>query len=191
MVKTGVQIKTMAQTYAEGMPISDTNTIIWINNFLVDKLRVKAYLSSTQIYPDSVANTDYTLPATFKKIWSVESYADAACTEPNKYGEFYGFSLSDDHIQFDTGGNFKLTYFYLPAPITAISGPIAIDDVFYHACALWVAYCALTDDDEDNALPNSLGMQRFREYHVAMAEAMIEVKQRRTKRHRIRRWRVG
>lgn len=190
MSKTGTQLKPICQSLAEAIVISDAQFIMWANDFLVNKLRTKAMIKSTQLYANSVNNTNYALPATFEEVWKVEQFSDSSMTEPNKYGEYFDYELDEGYIQFSDSGHFKLHYFILPTEISVISGSIAIDSAFYKPLCLWVAYCALTNDDEDNALPSSLGIQRFREFHAAMSDAINDRKSRikKPRRIRVRKW---
>lgn len=186
MADTGTSILALASTLTEGDTISSANGLIWINEF-IRRLGVNAYSSDTEDYASSVAYTWYSLPTDFAKTYAVEAFSTTAMADADYMGAYKGFEIRKDKIRFLADGNFKLTYFKLPAQLSAIGDTFTPDAVFFEACALFVAYRYLTNDDEDNAKNGSLGVKREGEYYAAQQLAIGERRRLYPRTYRMRR----
>lgn len=185
--ETGTQIKAMAESLTEGDTISEANVILWINEFLTKKLRTKAMIKDTQDYISSAADTYYPLPADFEEVFKIDEYISSDMSEDHIYKEYFKYQLDDIQLKFQDAGHFRLHYFKLPTALTALTGNVEIDSCFYEACYTWVAYRALTNDDEDNAKNQSLGQLRYGEFLSALNEGVRDRNRKIRKTHRIRR----
>ena len=188
MPKTGLQLMTEAQTLTEDEKIKSANGLIWLNEFLSEKLGSNAMIKSTEDYPNSVAHTSYSLPIGFEKLHKVEEYTTSAMTSTvDRINDRYkDFEIDDETILFEDDGQFKLHYFILPTELTTINDTVSIDPSFYFSCKLWLAYRQLTFSDEDNAASNSLGQLRMQEFYNALNTSVNERKQKFKLKHRIR-----
>ncbi len=183
---TGTNLLLLANSYTEGDVVSDTNGLLWINDFLAYELREKAMIKDTQTYPTSLALTKYTVPTDFVGEMKVEEYPNSSFNDTECYGLYHQYTIEDDKIWFEHDGDYKLTFFNAPTPLATLASDVAIDPVFNQACALYVAYRYLTNDDEDNAANQSLGMLRYQEYRTALIKAIDMRKKKFKTKHRIR-----
>lgn len=181
--KTGTELQTWANSLTEGDTISNANALLWINEFLTAKLAGDAMIKETQNYGDSNELSWYDLPSDYELAYKVEEYA-ANTFGDGDYCRLYGeYDIDDEYIRFRTAGHYKLAYFRAPDEIAALADNVKIDKCFYLACATWLAYRFLTNDDEDNAIQQSLGELRRKEFNDEMAIAV----QRRMQRFRVKR----
>jgi len=185
--ETGTQLKTYSESLLEnGNSISSDNALLWINEFLYNKLREKAMIISTEDYTDSIYNTWYSLPADFEDVHRVDEYSNNGMASINWYDEYFEYEIRDDDIKFKKSGHYRLTYMVLPTKLTSLIGNIEIDSCFYQACALWMAYRALTNDDEDNAQSQTLGQLRLDEFNYSFHEAIKRRESKFKKKRKIR-----
>lgn len=188
--KTGTQIKALAESYTEGDTITDANALLWINEFLVNNLREGAGIKDTQNYTSSIARTRYDMPTGAILVHKMEKYSTSAMTDTEYHEEYFNYEIEDDEIWFEENGNFKLTFFVLPTELTAIGSTMTVNQMFDKACALWLAYRYLTNDDEDNAKSQSLGQLRLAEYSGELRMAISNRMNMFKKKRRIRRGRI-
>lgn len=189
MSKTALQLLTAAETLTEDDNITSANGLIWVNEFLTEKLGTDAMIKMTKDYPNSVAHESYDLPTDFDRIHKVEEFNSSTMTSTvDRLDERYkDHEIDDDQIIFNTDGNFKLHYFILPSEIATINDVVNIDPVFYQPCKLYMAYRQLTFGDEDNAAPNTLGNLRMQEFYTALNKSIAERKKKFKLKHKIRR----
>lgn len=143
-------------------------------------------IRDTENYPDSMALVKYSLPADFIGQMKVESYPNSSFNDAECYGVYHWYKLEEDKIWFYHDGHYKLTFFNLPDVLITLASDIDVDPVFNQACALYVAYRFLTNDDEDNAREQSLGMLRYQEYRTSLARATDARNKLFKNKHRIR-----
>ncbi len=189
MAKTALQLLTAAETLTEDEDITSINGLIWINEFLTEKLGADAMIKLTKDYPNAVAHESYVLPTDFNRLHKIESYVSAnmASTIDRLDGRYFDYEIDDENIIFNDNGNFKMHYFILPSEISTINDEVDIDPIYYHPCKLYIAYRQLTFDDEDNAAPNTLGQLRMQEFYAALNKSIAERKKKFTLKHKIRR----
>ena len=189
MSKTALQLLAAAETLTEDDDITSANGLIWVNEFLTEKLGADAMIKDTEDYPASVAHASYSLPADFNRAHKVDEYSSTAMTSTVDRLEerYFDYEIDDDKIIFNTDGNYKLHYFTLPAEITTINDAVDIDPVFYQPCKLYMAYRQLTFGDEDNAASNTLGNLRMQEFYAALNKSIAERKKKFKLKHKIRR----
>lgn len=167
--KTGTQIKAWAQTLIDTDTIIDDNALIWINEFLTQKLGIYAYLISLDNQASASADTWIALPATYEDIFKVESFA--ASTLTGESIDYTSFEIFNSKIRYKTAGNYVNHYLTMPTELSAISGTMPTDKCFDLACATWLAYRHLTNKDEDNAAPETLGAKREKEFYTELERA--------------------
>lgn len=153
----------MAEGFTEGSRISDTKAVLWGNNFL-RLLGAKAKIKASQTYATSIADTGYDLPTDFIEEWKVELHSASTFTDSTLIDLYKNYILADEHIYFDTSGNFKLYYFKMPTELQSVNDTLDIDQAFYISMALYLASQYLTYDDEDHAGVNTLGSLRRSEF---------------------------
>lgn len=176
--KTGTQLKLWAQSLTESDTISDSNALLWINEFLTSILRGDACLKETQNFNNVTAGQWYGLNSDVEEVFKVEQYGSSSFSDADYSGDYYDYTMDDERIKFDYASYYKLHYFRLPDEIDAIGDEVKIDSVFYLSCATWIAYRHLCNDDEDNAKAQTLGQLRLSEFSTAFVAAKA---QRRTK----------
>ena len=161
--KTGTEIKTWAQTLTDGGTISDANALIWINEFLTQKLGIYAYIVGADNQASAAADTWIALPADYEDIFKVEEFA--ASTLTGESIDYTSFEIFNGSIRYAGAGSYKNHYLKLPTALTALTGAMPTDQCFDLACATWLAYRQLTNTDDDNAEPNTLGAKREKEFY--------------------------
>lgn len=167
--KTGTEIKAWAQTLIDSGTISDANALIWINEFLSQKLGIYAYIISADNQASAAADTWIALPAAYEDIFKVESYVAVALT--GECIDYTSFEIFNSSIRYKTAGNYKNHYLTIPTALAAIGGTMPTDQCFDLACATWLAYRQLTNKDDENAAPNTLGAKREKEFYTELERA--------------------
>ena len=175
MAKTGTQVKALAESLTEQLTLDSGSVLLWINEFLTQELGGDAMIVDYEDYDTDGIAREY-LPAGIVKILKVDQYSSSSMADADYLNPYHDYETYDEYIKFDDDGYFRLHYNVIPEEITAIGDELGIDDCFFQSCSLWVAWRGLTNDDEDNAAPNSLGYIRLQEY---MTEKDAAVKRRR------------
>jgi len=185
MSKSVLDLIEIAETFTEGDSITDLNGLMWTNEFLQHKLGADAFIRLTQDYTNSVAGTEYDLPITLERVHKVDRFR--ASDMVDKMERYKAFVIDYPKVIFEDDGHFKLHYMVLPTELTDVEDMVEVDPVFYLPCELWIAYRHLTNDDEDNAAPNTLGQLRLQEFYVALNNSVIQRRKKFSLAYRIRR----
>lgn len=167
--KTGTEIKAWAQTLIDSGTITDANALIWINEFLTQKLGIYAYIIKADSQASAAADTWIALPADYEDIFKVESYVAVALT--GECIDYTSFEIFNSYVRYKTAGNYKNHYLTIPTALTAIGGTMPTDQCFDLACATWLAYRQLTLKDDENAAPETLGAKREKEFYTELERA--------------------
>lgn len=185
MPDTGYNLVKAAETFTEDDSIKSANGLLWINEFL-DILGSDAMIYSTQDYVSSTSKTWYNLPITCDSVHRVDEYSGASMLDSEFEDKYAGYEVLDTKIKFSDDGHYRLRFFIKPTKLTAITENVVIDESFYMALKLYVAYRQLTFDDEDNAAPNTLGRERYQQFQMALGTAVNDRKKKFKTKRRIR-----
>lgn len=183
MAKTGTQIQTWANTLTDGGAISDANALIWINEFLTQKLGIYAYVLATDDQLTAAENTWISLPAACEDMFKVEKFAGTTATGESI--DYTSWETFNGKIRYKDSGVYRNHYIALPTELTALTSNVAVDQCFYLACATWLAYRYLTNSDEDYAVSNTIGTKREQEFYKEL-ERSVNYRKRKLRRGRMR-----
>jgi hypothetical protein len=167
--KTGTEIKAWAQTLIDSGTITDANALIWINEFLTQKLGIYAYLIETDEQVGASDDTWIGLPDDYEDIFKVESFADD--TLEGESIDYTSFEIYNSQIRYKTAGNYINYYLILSEELTELDDSMTVDQCFNLACATWLAYRQLTLKDDENAAPETLGAKREKEFYTELERA--------------------
>jgi hypothetical protein len=167
--KTGTEIKAWAQTLIDSGTISDANALIWINEFLTQKLGIYAYLIEADEQVGASDDTWIGLPDDYEDIFKVESFADD--TLEGESIDYTSFEIYNSQIRYKTAGNYINYYLILSEELTELDDSMTVDQCFNLACATWLAYRQLTLKDDENAAPETLGAKREKEFYTELERA--------------------
>jgi hypothetical protein len=167
--KTGTEIKAWAQTLIDSGTITDANALIWINEFLTQKLGIYAYLIEADEQVGASDDTWIGLPDDYEDIFKVESFADD--TLEGESIDYTSFEIYNSQIRYKTAGNYINYYLILSEELTELDDSMTVDQCFNLACATWLAYRQLTLKDDENAAPETLGAKREKEFYTELERA--------------------
>lgn len=133
--------KMLAESWFDNV-IDEYFILIWSNEFLQRIVSNKLWTDTTQTFPDSVAETWYSLPTGFVKTVMVEDSDKLNCKR---------YAIKNGKIKFDIDGSYTLTYTQYPSAMTSLTANLPLPDVFQYPLAEFFTFKYYNVADNDSA----------------------------------------